>query len=227
MKIIITTKNNSRHVTISDISHNSEFGTDFDYKIKTIDADLTGNHADDDAVIEYLVYRACTRVSDIIITDCKQFASKTQLVKELKKRSARVQQAANSASIQRGANLLKLFENRELSEARDRAEARRQQHELLLPAIRRAAQATLRRHGFKLVRSAGGSNYYERGTNFTDNPRISIRISNHDVPMSAERSYNSANGGFSWADSGNSYNINEFDNPDEIVKSLEEIFKEE
>ena len=68
------------------------------------------------------------------------------------------------------------------------------------PDIRRSVEATyahseLRKRGFTLERNRGGSAYFQRGG-------LSVRVSDHDVPMTPEREHAAANGGFTWADSG-------------------------
>ena len=63
--------------------------------------------------------------------------------------------------------------------------------------VRRAIQKTLRTNGFRLEYTKGGSNYY---TKFEDTGRHTVRVSDHDVPLTPERAYNANNGGFSWAD---------------------------
>jgi len=60
--------------------------------------------------------------------------------------------------------------------------------------VRRAIQKTLRTSGFRLEHTKGGSNYY---TKFENTGKYTVRVSDHDVPLTPERAYNVNNGGFS------------------------------
>lgn len=76
----------------------------------------------------------------------------------------------------------------------------------------------LRRIGFSRESVSGKSAYYRCGD-------IKVRVSDHDVPMTAERSYNIANGGFSWANSGMSFVIGR-DDASEFLRFVREAVDE-
>ena len=60
--------------------------------------------------------------------------------------------------------------------------------------LRRWINRKLHKMGFRRQRASGGSDYYHLGH------CINVRVSDHEVPMTAEREWNSAfNGGFTWA----------------------------
>ena len=78
-------------------------------------------------------------------------------------------------------------------------------------AVRRTIQGQMRRAGFRLARSSGGSNYYERITDAGETQ--AVRISDHEVPLTAERQFNSDTGGHTWA--GADYlDVGDFETPE-------------
>jgi len=77
-----------------------------------------------------------------------------------------------------------------LLESEERAERKRS------AAVRRAVQAVLRSAGYTLDHSGAGSNYYRRWNGAAYH---TVRVSDHDVPVTAEREHNANNGGVSWA----------------------------
>ena len=76
---------------------------------------------------------------------------------------------------------------REAAEKAERAALR-----AAIPALRRRVQRAIRRAGGTLERSKGGSNYYRLPMGKT------LRLSDHEVPMTEARRDAIANGGFSW-----------------------------
>lgn len=63
-------------------------------------------------------------------------------------------------------------------------------------AVRRAAQARLRHHGYTLQRSCDGSNYY---VDYASQRQHIIRVSDHDVPLTCDRQDARDDGAFTWA----------------------------
>lgn len=63
--------------------------------------------------------------------------------------------------------------------------------------MRRKVFAHLRRMGFKRETVSGASAYYQRGL-------LKVRVSDHEVPLTAEREHNIKQGGMSWANSSRS-----------------------
>lgn len=76
----------------------------------------------------------------------------------------------------------------------------------------------LRTLGFRRECTSGRSAYYRRID-------IVVRISDHDVPETPERIYARENGGFSWADSGNSFVVGR-DDADQFIHDMAEIIAE-
>jgi len=74
----------------------------------------------------------------------------------------------------------------------------RQAETKLRAAIRRAIQSELRRACYTLERSDGGSNYYTKWDDNT-NQQVTVRLSDHAVPLTPEREYNESLGQCSWA----------------------------
>lgn len=77
------------------------------------------------------------------------------------------------------------------------AEAREEQREEAAEQLRQAVAGHLQRKGWVREGGEGGSMYFRRGKQV-------VRVSDHDVPMTAERIYNVSSGGFSWADTSRS-----------------------
>ena len=97
--------------------------------------------------------------------------------------------------------------------------------EQMQPAIRRAIQSELRKAGYLLHHSKGGSNYYSKWIDGFSR-RDTVRVSNHAVPSTPARNHASMNGGFSWADC-DFLDVSEFDTTDEAkAATLEFIAKE-
>lgn len=80
-----------------------------------------------------------------------------------------------------------------LEQWRARREAERAR-EAELRRERRRVFARLRAMGFRRERTSGPSAYYRRGG-------LVVRVSDHEVPMTAERSHNRESGGRTWAES--------------------------
>lgn len=91
--------------------------------------------------------------------------------------------------------------------------------------IRRAIQSELREAGFALQRSAGGSNYYERFGDAPDFRCEVVRVSDHHVPHSDERQWNTENGRTSWADRA-FLNVQDFDTPEEARQATREFISD-
>jgi hypothetical protein len=95
--------------------------------------------------------------------------------------------------------------------------------------IRRALQATLRKLGFQLEHSGGGSNYYTKwveGNDFTKAGWRTIRLSNHAVPETDERDYNRENGKRDWSHVWYA-DVMAYDTPAEAVADLLEHLDEQ
>ncbi len=106
-----------------------------------------------------------------------------------------------------------------------RREKREREHEArreLDKKIRRAIQIALRKRGFRREHTSGsGSNYYERYLGAEHDFRQQrVRISDHEVPETAERSHAAANGGFTWATHGIIIILGDHESPEEAVDSL-------
>lgn len=91
---------------------------------------------------------------------------------------------------------------RERRSAKLRAAASRRKNDPEVQA-RLALYAQLRKRGFKRERSACGSTYYHKS------PDLTVRVSDHDVPMTYVRQYNRDNGGFTWANNWKSFVMGE------------------
>jgi hypothetical protein len=86
-------------------------------------------------------------------------------------------------------------------------------------AIRQLVFHHLRGMGFKREHTSGSSAYYRRGL-------LTVRVSDHEVPMTDERAYNRENGGKSWADSSWSFVIDRDTSRMAALRWLVEIRRE-
>lgn len=77
--------------------------------------------------------------------------------------------------------------------------------------------AALRRLGFKREHTSGVSAYYRKGV-------MMVRVSDHEVPLTAERDYNLQNGGRSWANSRWSFVIGE-NNLEDWLEDVRDFLK--
>lgn len=94
-------------------------------------------------------------------------------------------QSAISAIVQRAEMILAMSD----ASRQDKAQCRM---DLLMPKVHDRLIAS----GWKPEYVSGGSSfYYSKGDR-------RLRVSDHDVPLTAEREYNASNGGFSWASKG-------------------------
>lgn len=96
------------------------------------------------------------------------------------------------------------------------AEAREEQREEAADQLRRAVAGHLQRKGWVREGGEGGSMYFRRGKQV-------VRVSDHEVPMTAERIYNVGSGGFSWADTSRSLVIRPGTRPVEALRWVVEV----
>jgi len=114
----------------------------------------------------------------------------------------------------RAAYLATTWEERQ--QARRAAEAREEQREEAAEQLRQVIARHLQRKGWLRDGGDGGSMYFRRGKQV-------VRVSDHDVPMTAERIYNVGNGGFSWADTSRSLVIRPGTKPVEALRWVVEV----
>lgn len=89
--------------------------------------------------------------------------------------------------------------------------------------IRRLIFKYLRKMGFKREHVSGRSAYYTMLAGMT---MISVRVSDHHVPMNSERQWNADNGGATWADSEMSFVVEDHTSSIDALRWLVAVRKD-